>query len=566
MTEEQISDQVEQLENCRESPKLILSQEYHLSSKSSISNKPKKMEEEFKRTEEESKWEVLFAELITRTRKHSSDIAEVSDNRSLNRYQDVLPYNKTRVKLTRCAKSTDYINANLVTVPKAARQYILTQGPLPETLPHFWLMIWEQKSNVIVMLNKCIEMEDFVKCEQYWPDEIGNKLTYDEVSLSVTLKKVEVKKHYTVRHMELHDSETGKTRSIVQFQYTAWPDHGQPNSPTSFLRLLAAIRKSGGLDKMDEPTIVHCSAGIGRSGTFCLIDSVLSMIENQGSTEGIDIINTLLEMRDYRMGLIQSPVQLRFAYMSIIYGVKILEKAKKLHPHVSSMTAAAQQQNNKLNGSAGSQQTNGKISRRNKRKQTGSVAQSPSSLNVFNKHLLVEALDNIDSDSADNLFEESMKQLPSLKKARNMTTDSSDESFMDQLYQFARDSTKNILNSTNDEGEPSDPQIIARQRAQMLPINSLLTESTISQKDDLQQAASVAMSQGADSVLVRRRERELRNQKLAEKTQEIKNRMKAEDIKRQRQAQRIALLRKTAIISGLAVMVSSLAYMYINSS
>lgn len=326
------------------------------------------MEEEFKNFElEEKGWEKHFEALFKKSRRHSCETGDLTNNKLFNRYIDVLPYDKSRIKLTRTG-DIDYINANLVTVPKAARQYILTQGPLPETVSHFWSMVWEQKSTVIVMLNRCVELENFVKCEQYWPESVGGRFEYPNVELNVTLTDAEEKKHFTIRHLLLEDEKTEKSREILQFQYKAWPDHGQPNSPTSFLRLLTAIRKSGGLDKMDEPTIVHCSAGIGRSGTFCLIDSVLSMVENQGSTEGIEISNTLIEMRDYRMGLIQSPVQLKFAYMSIIYGIKILQRANKLHPHMSSMTAvdkASQQKS--TNGTA---QINGKKSRRNKKKQT----------------------------------------------------------------------------------------------------------------------------------------------------------------------------------------------------
>lgn len=477
------------------------------------------MEEEFKKIDSENKWDQYFLSLSSKSRLHSTETGQ--KNESLNRYLDVIPYDRSIVKLQRCP-DTDYINANLVTVPKAARQYILTQGPIPATLSHFWLMVWEQKSNVIVMLNRCVEV-DTLKCEQYWPHAVDDEITYDDVGLTIRLTKVETKKHFTVRHLLLSDlTDLNRSRTVQQFQYTAWPDYDQPDSPTSFLRLLSAIRKSGGLDKMDEPSIVHCSAGIGRSGTFCLIDSVLSMIENQGSFEGIDIANTLLEMRDYRKGLIQSPVQLRFAYMSILCGIKILEKANKLHPHMSSIAKI------KMNGS------NGTNNRRNKKRQTNGVTP-----NVFNKHQLVEALDNIDSDSADSLFEESMKHLPSLKKARNTAPH---ENYMNQLYQFVEE-------NQNDKHLDITQQMSAEQKAQLLSnaINSLLAE-----REDVP----------TDSVLLRRRERDARNQRLAQKTMEIKNRMKEEELKKERSAQRMAFYKKSALVGGFAVLVSSLVYIF----
>lgn len=489
------------------------------------------MEEEFRKIEQDNRWSDHFSKLMTKSRKHSHDIGESSQNLPLNRYLNVLPYDRSRIKLVRCADETDYINANLVSVPKAARQYILTQGPLPETLPHFWLMIWEQKSRVIVMLNKCVELGDIVKCEQYWPDKPKSNLEFEDQGLEVILEKVEIKKHFTIRHLMLKDIKSGESRDITQFQYTAWPDHDQPDSPTSFLRLLTAIRKSGGLDNIMEPTIVHCSAGIGRSGTFCLIDSILSMVENQGSAEGIDIANTLLEMRDCRMGLIQSPVQLRFAYMSIIYGIKILERANKLHPHMSSMT--------KVNGSSNIQQTNGKSQRRTKKKQGNNI------LNVFNQHQLVEALDEIDSDAADEVFEDTMKHLPSLKKARS--TDPSDfmndGDFMAQLYKFMRDSPQN-----KDDVNPLEANLI----------DLILAGNKIVCKDDLQSTAP----QVTDSEILKRRERELKKQRLAERTQEMVKKSRAAEQRKER----MEFFKKSAIVGCLAILAGSIyAYVYISN-
>lgn len=520
----------------------------------SPSRQPLKMEEEFKLLELENRWEEYFKLLFVRSRKHSADIGDSNANKPFNRYIDVLPYDRSRIKLTR-TNDSDYINANLVTVPRAARQYILTQGPLPDTVSHFWLMVWEQKSTVIVMLNKCVEMEKFIKCEQYWPASIGAKHEYPDVRLTVTLEAVDEMKHFTVRRLLVQDKESEKTRQVSQFQYKAWPDHDQPDSPTSFLRLLTAVRKSGGLDKMDEPTIVHCSAGIGRSGTFCLIDSVLSMVENQGSTEGIEISNTLIEMRDYRMGLIQSPVQLRFAYMSIIYGIKVLESANKLQPHMSSMSALDKASQNQKSTNGTSAQSNGKKSRRN-RKKPGSSNNS-TSLNVFNKHQLVEAMDEIDSDDADALFEDSMKHLPSLKKARNSEPESLD--FLARLEELANTGP---AQGTQEKGEQ---QITAKTKAQLLTdaINNLLAESKVSQNTDLP-PNSTTVNQNTDSVLLRRRERELRNQRLAEKTLDIKNRMKAEELKKERRATKLAFMKKSALFGGVALLLSSIAYVYLH--
>lgn len=471
------------------------------------------METEFKKIELEIGWDNHFKALTDISPIHQSEVGGSIRNKSLNRYLDVTPYDHSRVKLTR-AKDTDYINANIVTVPKAARQYILTQGPLPETISHFWLMVWEQKSNVIVMLNRVVELENFVKCEPYWPKSVGSTDNYKTVGLSVTLDSVQDKKHYSIRFMTIRDLETKNSeRKISQYYYTAWPDHGSPESPTSLLRLLTAIRKSGGLDKMDEPAVVHCSAGIGRSGTFCLIDSILSIVENQGSTEGIDIDATLIDMRNYRKGLIQSAIQLRFAYLSIIYGIKILEKADKLHHHISSSKAAIAIEN----PSKGTDQE-GILKKTRKSKRKGSKTSAiPSSINIFQKHLLVDALNDIDSDTADNLFYDMMKPWPSFKKARN--------------------------DDFSDDESPLD-------RPPMLKLGDV----------KLCDSPGLKSPSGLDSSLLRRREK---NQRIAERTTDIKTRMKEEEAKRERNARRMLYLKRSVIYSGIAaIVISSMVYSY----
>lgn len=549
------------------------------------------MEEKFKKLEFDQKWQEHFEILAIKSRTHSALVANYPENLSHNRYMNVTPYDKTRVKLSRVLEDTDYINASYVTVPKAARKYILTQGPLPQNVDYFWLMVWEQKSNVIVMLNRLVEPGfNFETCAHYWPDQEDHTLLFKEADLSLTLDAVKETKHYTVREMTLTDTVSKKSRAITQFHYTAWPDHGQPDSPTSILRLLSAVRKSGGLDKMDEPTIVHCSAGIGRSGTFCLIDSILSIIENQGSTEGIDIDNTLIEMRDHRMGLIQTSTQLRFAYMSIIYGVKILEKANKLYPHISSIKDIATSNDNpsqqKANGfSSQASNNNGtnnkstnatKKSRRakkNNNKQGISSADHSSSLNIFNKQPLVDTLDGVDSDTAERLFYDAMKPWPNIKKARNSSPEDY-EDFVASKEDYQKSNTSaNLAEDESNSGAEQDKRAATQvtspacSKAQMLTdaINSLLTENTISTNTNSLLSDTTA-NQATDSVLLRRRERELRNQRIAEKTMDIKNRMKAEELKRELYAKRMSFVKKSAVFGGVALVLSSLVYAFLHSS
>lgn len=183
-------------------------------------------------------------------------------------------------------------------------------------------MVWEQKSKAILMLNKLIEKKA-VKCHQYWPDEIGPeyKMSLTDVQLDVEyVKYEEFTGHFSIRTLLLTDKVSGSTREVLQFHYTTWPDFGIPSSPNDFLRFLKMVRDSGAMDPSVGPVIVHCSAGIGRSGTFCLVDCCLTMVERQ--QKDVSVSDVLSELRSYRMGLIQTPDQLYFSYLAIIDGIK----------------------------------------------------------------------------------------------------------------------------------------------------------------------------------------------------------------------------------------------------
>ena len=255
--------------------------------------------------------------------EYSSRDARKKENRDFNRYRDVTPYDHSRVKLER--GHDDYINASLISVEEAGRKYILTQGPLAQTTGHFWLMIWEQKSIGVLMLNGLIE-RGMIKCHRYWPLEIDEEMHLFDVDLKVKLISEEEKEHFIIRKCLLTDEESGQSRQVIQFHYTSWPDFGLPESPASFLEYLFAVRDSGCLELGDEvgPPVVHCSAGIGRSGTLCLVDSCLLLIAKHKSSAKVNVKDILLEMRRYRMGLIQTPEQLRFSYQAIIEGNKTL--------------------------------------------------------------------------------------------------------------------------------------------------------------------------------------------------------------------------------------------------
>jgi len=249
--------------------------------------------------------------------------ADSCKNKTLNRYYNVVPYDQTRVKVSR-GLADDYINANYVNVPDADRKYILTQGPLEETVDHFWLMCHQVKTSCIVMLCRCYEnarelMRD--KSAQYWPSQIGEvRRTVDGIEIKL-LKETETK-NFIIRELRLTHTSSNTNREIKQLHYVNWPDFNVPDSPDSFLDFLETVRETGCFGEDVGPPIVHCSAGIGRSGTFCLVDSCLVIAAKDHNKLGLPTISSqLLHMRAQRKGLIQTEDQLKFSVSAIISGV-----------------------------------------------------------------------------------------------------------------------------------------------------------------------------------------------------------------------------------------------------
>uniref|UniRef100_A0A8C5EMD1 Tyrosine-protein phosphatase non-receptor type n=1 Tax=Gouania willdenowi TaxID=441366 RepID=A0A8C5EMD1_GOUWI len=249
-------------------------------------------------------------------------VAKLPENKTRNRYRDVSPFDHSRICLQ--LGDNDYINASLIKAEEAQRSYILTQGPLPNTCGHFWEMVWEQRTRGVVMLNRVIE-KGSIKCAQYWPCGEDGDMMFEDTNFKLTLVSEDVKSYYTVRQLELENMATGETREVLHFHYTTWPDFGVPESPASFLNFLFKVRESGCLNSDQGPVVVHCSAGIGRSGTFCLVDTCLLLMSRRKDSSSVQIRDVLLEMRRYRMGLIQTADQLRFSYLAVIEGAKYIK-------------------------------------------------------------------------------------------------------------------------------------------------------------------------------------------------------------------------------------------------
>ncbi|XP_059476949.1 tyrosine-protein phosphatase non-receptor type 1-like isoform X2 [Neocloeon triangulifer] len=290
----------------------------------------KNIEEQFQKIDCKTEWASFYQRIRNESNNYEYTFEEAKkrENKSLNRYRDVNPYDHSRVVLVKGTSDqdkqrSDYINASLIQMPNAHRRYILAQGPLPHTTDHFWLMIWEQNCKAVVMLNRVIEKNQ-IKCHQYWPlGHLENKeMHFPDVNLKVENVTETQMDYYTTRIFKLTNLDTGISREVHHFHYTTWPDFGVPQSPLAFLHFLMVVRRSGALDENVGPPVVHCSAGIGRSGTFCLVDLCLLLME--GGEKEVNVRDVLMEMRKHRMGLIQTMDQLRFSYLAILEGAKRL--------------------------------------------------------------------------------------------------------------------------------------------------------------------------------------------------------------------------------------------------
>ncbi|GLH07310.1 Tyrosine-protein phosphatase non-receptor type 2 [Gryllus bimaculatus] len=246
------------------------------------------VETEFLEIDSKGAWPILYQHIRSECLNYEYTVQEArkTHNKNLNRYRDVSPYDHSRIVLSK--GPCDYINASLVTIGKANRRYILTQGPLSHTTGHFWLMVWEQNCKAVLMLNRIIEKKQ-EKCHQYWPLAtrcgVDDEMVLKEVGLKIQFISEKCASYYTTRTLRLTEIESGNSRDILHFHYTTWPDFGVPQSPTAFLEFLMVVRRSGVLSPNVGPPVVHCSAGIGRSGTFCLVDSCLVLRKQEERRE-----------------------------------------------------------------------------------------------------------------------------------------------------------------------------------------------------------------------------------------------------------------------------------------
>ncbi|MCI4379489.1 hypothetical protein PGIGA_G00228910 [Pangasianodon gigas] len=257
-----------------------------------------------------AKFHEEFAELPKLLHDLATSDADLPWNRSKNRFTNIKPYNNNRVKLLSepGIPGSDYINASFVSGYLCPNEFIATQGPLPGTVADFWRMIWETRTKTIAMLTQCFE-KGRIRCHQYWPED--NKPVTVFGDIIITKLTEDVHPDWTVRALRVE--KHGDYMVVHHFNYTSWPEHGVPESSSTLIQFVKAVRSNRGHD--NATIVVHCSAGVGRTGVFIALDHLIQHIRDH---DFVDVYGLVAELRSERMCMVQNLAQYMFLYQSTL--------------------------------------------------------------------------------------------------------------------------------------------------------------------------------------------------------------------------------------------------------
>lgn len=255
-----------------------------------------------------------FQEEFSELPKFLEDLA-VSDadlpwNRSKNRFTNIKPYNNNRVKLIADAgvPGSDYINASYVSGYICPNEFIATQGPLAGTVGDFWRMVWETRAKTIVMLTQCFE-KGRIRCHQYWPEDNKPVTVFGDIVITKVVEDVQI--DWTIRDLKVE--RHGDYMMVRQCNFTSWPEHGVPENTTALIHFVKMVRASRPHE--NTPTIVHCSAGVGRSGVVVAMDHLIQHINHH---DFVDIYGLVAELRSERMCMVQNLAQYIFLHQCVV--------------------------------------------------------------------------------------------------------------------------------------------------------------------------------------------------------------------------------------------------------
>ncbi|XP_030375463.1 tyrosine-protein phosphatase 69D [Scaptodrosophila lebanonensis] len=257
-------------------------------------------------------YEMLPNRFSDRTTKNT----DLKENAPKNRYPDIKAYDQTRVKLSPIngLPCSDYINANFVIGYKERKKFICAQGPMEGTIDDFWRMIWEQHLEIIVMLTN-LEEYNKAKCAKYWPEKVQDTKKFGDISVKFTQERKTG--DYLIRSLDVSKTnligEEEDHREITQYHYLTWKDFMAPEHPHGIIKFIRQINSVYSVQR--GPILVHCSAGVGRTGTLVALDSLTQQLEEEDT---VSIFNTVCDLRHQRNFLVQSLKQYIFLYRALL--------------------------------------------------------------------------------------------------------------------------------------------------------------------------------------------------------------------------------------------------------
>jgi protein tyrosine phosphatase len=267
--------------------------------------------------------------------------SKIPQHLDLNRYRNILAYDHTRVKLTPSAdtQNSDYINASHINGYNHPNKYIAAQGPIPQTFNAFWQMVWEYKIPTVVMVTNEVEGGK-LKCHRYWPEGEGQEVeTYGNYTVQIIA--MEVFPLYVKRVFNVTQNSSRQTRQVIHYGYTAWPDHGVPNTTAELLQFRTTVRKA---HDQDQTLLVHCSAGVGRTGTYIGLDRYLDSCSDLSTTQDVDVLKIVRDMRSSRNFMVQAQAQYVYLYEASRDGLtRLHEKAVRELGHAQKAQMSASQ-------------------------------------------------------------------------------------------------------------------------------------------------------------------------------------------------------------------------------
>ena len=279
-----------------------------------------------------------------------------AENKVKNRWKNILPYDHSRVILKENnpkVLGSDYINANYINgeVEGSENQYIATQGCLPGTVNDFWRMVYYENTRIIIMTTNEVE-RGRSKCTCYWPEE-GRTQVYG--GIVVHTESQSTNPQYILRlFMVYHERDNPNKYEIFHYHFTSWPDYGVPSEPSPVLAFLhdtnQKYREIVTAGIKPGAIVVHCSAGIGRTGTFIVIDILLNLISQNGFDSEIDIQKSVQLLRSQRSGMVQTEAQYKFIYLAIADFVKTQTALQKVSANYTNMTFKPRKQTSSMSG------------------------------------------------------------------------------------------------------------------------------------------------------------------------------------------------------------------------